>query len=60
MLLLPIAGFLSGLSLVHAAAPQIKLGKTTITGLDITGFKLDFFGGMSSICFVRQLTHHFT
>lgn len=56
-MLVPIAAFLSGLSLVHAAAPQIILGKTTLIGLDITGFKLDFFGGASSVCFERQFTH---
>ena len=28
-----------------AAAPQAQIGKTTLVGLDITGFKLDFFGG---------------
>jgi len=43
------------LTLVHAA-PQVKIGKTTLVGLDITGFKLDFFGGMIftiSLCVVR-------
>ena len=30
---------------VNAAAPQAQIGKTTLVGLDITGFKLDFFGG---------------
>ena len=32
---------------VHAqAAPQVKIGKTTLVGRDITELKLDFFGGM--------------
>ncbi|KIJ53053.1 hypothetical protein M422DRAFT_156034 [Sphaerobolus stellatus SS14] len=30
---------------VWAAAPTLKLGKTTLVGRDITGLKLDFFGG---------------
>jgi len=29
-----------------AAAPQIQLGNTTLIGRDITGLKLDFFGGI--------------
>ena len=33
------------LALAHAA-PQVRIGKTTLVGLDITGAKLDFFGGM--------------
>jgi len=32
--------------LVAGAAPQVKMGKTTITGRDITDLKLDFFGGV--------------
>ncbi|KAF9477645.1 extracellular triacylglycerol lipase precursor [Pholiota conissans] len=44
-MLLPIAGLFSVLSLVHAA-PQLKLGKTTLVGRDITELKLDFFGGI--------------
>ena len=32
---------------VHAqATPQVKIGKTTFVGRDITELKLDFFGGM--------------
>ena len=30
--------------LAHAA-PQVQIGNTKLVGLDITGFKLDFFGG---------------
>jgi hypothetical protein len=33
-------------AVAHATAPQVQIGKTTLVGLDITGFKLDFFGGM--------------
>jgi len=33
-------------SLVLAAAPQIKLGRTTLTGRDVTGLHQDFFGGI--------------
>ncbi|KAH9474384.1 Lipase 2 [Psilocybe cubensis] len=31
---------------VGYAAPQVKLGKTTLVGRDITELKLDFFGGI--------------
>ncbi|PPQ91996.1 hypothetical protein CVT25_004652 [Psilocybe cyanescens] len=31
---------------VVKAAPQLSLGKTTLVGRDITGLKLDFFGGI--------------
>jgi len=37
--------------LVTGAAPQVKIGKTTITGTDITGLKLDFFGGTYEVLF---------
>ncbi|KAF5325202.1 hypothetical protein D9619_009955 [Psilocybe cf. subviscida] len=42
---LSVALLLGALSCVHAA-PQINLGKTTLTGLDITGLGLEFFGGI--------------
>jgi hypothetical protein len=29
------------------AAPQVKLGNTTIIGRDVTALKQDFFGGAS-------------
>ncbi|KJA23957.1 hypothetical protein HYPSUDRAFT_1079387 [Hypholoma sublateritium FD-334 SS-4] len=44
-MLLSVVGLLSTLSLVHAA-PKLQLGRTTLTGRDITGLKLDFFGGI--------------
>ncbi|KIM41288.1 hypothetical protein M413DRAFT_445322 [Hebeloma cylindrosporum] len=40
-----ISSLLALLSLVYAA-PQIKVGKTTLVGRDITGLKQDFFGGI--------------
>lgn len=51
-MLLSVVGLLSTLSLVHAA-PQIQLGRTSLTGRDITGFKLDFFGGMYLTTLIR-------
>ena len=38
--------YVLGLLAAAHAAPQVKIGKTTLTGSDITGLKLDFFGGM--------------
>ncbi len=52
-MLLSAAGLLSALLLVNAA-PQVQLGNTTLTGRDITGFKLDFFGGMYLTALSRQ------
>ena len=42
------------LALSHAA-PQVQLGNTTLVGLDITGFKLDFFGGMIFTIFLSAV-----
>ena len=39
-------------ALTHAAPPQVQIGNATLIGLDITGFKLDFFGGMIFIIFL--------
>ncbi|KAF8152915.1 extracellular triacylglycerol lipase precursor [Crassisporium funariophilum] len=39
-----LLGFLAAVS--AQVAPQIKIGKTTLVGRDLTGFKLDFFGGI--------------
>ena len=39
-----ICSLFAFLLVVHAA-PQIKIGKTTFTGRDVTGLKQDFFGG---------------
>jgi acetylcholinesterase len=50
----PVAFLLGALSCVHAA-PQIKLGKTTLTGLDITGLGLEFFGGI--VCLLLCFTN---
>ncbi|TFK31315.1 extracellular triacylglycerol lipase precursor [Crucibulum laeve] len=44
-MLLPIA-FTFGLLASVAAAPQVKIGKTTFTGRDVTLLKQDFFGGI--------------
>jgi acetylcholinesterase len=38
---------LAALPLPLIAAPQLKLGGTTLVGRDITGLKLEFFGGAS-------------
>ena len=38
--------YLLGLKALAHAAPQVQIGDTTLVGLNITGFKLDFFGGM--------------
>ncbi|KAF7762435.1 CAZyme family CE10 [Agaricus bisporus var. burnettii] len=35
-----------GLVAVAYAAPQVKIGKTTLFGRDVTGLKQDFFGGI--------------
>lgn len=48
--------YVLGLLAVAHAAPQVQIGNTKLIGLDITGFKLDFFGGMIftiSLCVVR-------
>uniref|UniRef100_A0A8H7XT35 Carboxylic ester hydrolase n=1 Tax=Psilocybe cubensis TaxID=181762 RepID=A0A8H7XT35_PSICU len=45
MLLRSIPYILSAIA-VGYAAPQVKLGKTTLVGRDITELKLDFFGGI--------------
>jgi acetylcholinesterase len=39
-------------ALAYAAPPQVQIGNATLVGLDITGFKLDFFGGMIFIIFL--------
>ncbi|KDR76954.1 hypothetical protein GALMADRAFT_420780 [Galerina marginata CBS 339.88] len=44
-MLLHIAHFIGVLAAVNAA-PQVKLGKTTLVGRDITLLGLDFFGGI--------------
>jgi len=43
-MLLYLPTLLGLLTLVNAA-PQVKIGKTTLVGRDITLLKLDFFGG---------------
>jgi hypothetical protein len=45
-MLFNIASFLALVSVVPAA-PQIKVGKTTFIGRDVTGLKQDFFGGVN-------------
>ena len=43
-----------GLLALTLAAPQVQIGNTKLVGLDITGFKLDFFfGGMIFYSVVR-------
>ena len=45
--------YLLGLEAVLAhAAPQVQIGNTKLVGLDITGFKLDFFGGRTFSIFL--------
>ncbi len=33
-------------AVLHAPAPQVKIGKTTLIGRAMTGLRQDFFGGM--------------
>lgn len=51
--------YLLGLQALAHAAPEVQLGNTKLLGRDITGFKLDFFGGMIFaifLCVVRGST----
>ncbi|TFK31314.1 esterase 1 [Crucibulum laeve] len=44
-MLLPVS-FTFGLLTLVQAAPEVKIGQTTFTGRDVTGFQQDFFGGI--------------
>lgn len=53
---LSVVGVFTFVALV-CAAPEIKLGETTLVGRDITLLKLDFFGGMSYKPFSQFFAH---
>lgn len=46
IMILPLLLIISSVSSV-LAAPQLELGSTTLTGTDIPGFGVEFFGGKS-------------